>query len=448
MSKSDHSLPEHDLLIVGGGFGACSALAWLARFCSGPARIAVLAGTATKAEGSPRELGCGLAYGNQDPAHLLNAAHWNMGTLDEDPDGFTRWLAAANPGVVQPDFASRADYGAFLRHQWTMSLDALAAKGVVVTVIERDAVAISGLTDQGVTVLDEAGANTSAAKLLICSGPILASPVGLAHPNLITPIWPFGLRLLTGASGHVVVIGTGLSGVDAAVSALAQAGVTKVTMISGDGRLPLSHDTSARQNLELCFKGHPLEVLQAVRIAAVNVPWQAVMNALRSQSNGLWRNWTPGQRRAALRHLGGLWAAHRNRLPVDVFNHIASAKAAKRIEVIKSLVTLEINADGDLSVQLENDGSSLRPDWVVDARGYARITANANTFVGRAVRDGHLSTSGLGYGVAADSTHRATPAGLAPVHVVGAPRLGDLIETTGAPEVRAQVRQSLEVLFS
>lgn len=446
MSISDNPLPEHDLLIVGGGFGACSALAWLARFCPGPARIAVLTGT-RKAECSAREPGCGLAYGDQDPTHLLNAAHWNMGILDDDPDGFTRWLASSNPGAVQPDFASRADYGAFLRGQWTKSLGVLTAKGVIVTLIEQDAVTISSVTDQWVTVLDDAGAIRSAAAVLVCSGPTLAAQVSLAHPKLITPIWPLGLQRLAGASGHVVVIGTGLSGIDATVSALAQVGVSKVTMISGDGRLPLPHDTSSRQNLELCFKGHPLEVLRSVRSAAVNVPWQTVMNALRGQSNRLWQNWTPDQCRAALRHLGGIWAAHRNRLPVDVSAQIASAKAAKRLDVIKGFVTLLTSVEGDLCVQIENNGLSVRPDWVVDARGFARVTAASKTFLGHALRDGYFSTSSLGYGVAADSNHRATPEGLAPVHVVGAARLGDLIETTGAPEVRAQVRQSLEALF-
>lgn len=447
MSHLDQSSPEYDLLIIGGGYAACSALAWLARSSIGRTRVAVLAGNKKKSNGGGRALGCGLAYDNQDPAHLLNAAHWNMGLLDDDPDGFTRWLALECRSAALPDYASRVAYGRYLAAQWNISLSELMAKGSQVNVIEQDAVEIAAITDQWVTVVDDSGATCRSAALLVCAGPIISVQAGLAHPKLVAPMGPGSFQRLVGAAGHVAVIGTGLSGIDASITALAQPDVTKVTMVSRDGRLPLSHNVSARQIPKIKFESEPLDVLRAVRAASTYAPWQAVMNALRKQSNALWQAWTPFQRRSALRHLGGTWAAHRNRLPVDVFNQIAEARASSRLEVIKSSVTLYSDSECRLIIQPEGGGASIKPDWVVDARGFVRTTEATNTLIGRALRDGHFSMFDLGFGVAANSTHRATSQRLAPVHVVGAARLGDLIETTGAPEVRAQVRQSLQALF-
>jgi uncharacterized NAD(P)/FAD-binding protein YdhS len=446
MSNKDSSSPEHDLLIVGGGFGACSALAWLARFAPKGLRVAVLIGSRAQVGLTGQAYGYGLAYSDQDPAHLLNAAHWNMGLLDEEPDGFTHWLSATRQTTALPDFAPRADYGAFLETQWQASLEALAAKGTIVRLLEHDASAIGALTDQCVTIVDDVGASHSSAALLVCAGPVLAPLSGISHQNLITPLWPCGLQRLKGARGHVIIIGTGLSGIDAVISALSELGVTKVTMISRDGLLPLAHDVTARQKLDLRFEGSPLVVLQAVRSAANKAPWQAVMNAFRGQTNALWATWTQSQRRSAVRHLSGIWAAHRNRLPAEIVTQIARARAKGLLEIIKSAVSLHETGDGRLSVQLEGAGTSIQPDWVIDARGFARITEDTDTFLGKALRDGHIKPASLGYGIACDNTHRASRQGLAPIHVVGAARLGDLIETTGAPEVRAQVRESLEAL--
>lgn len=449
MTQPHLSVPEHDLLIAGGGFAACSALSWLARFARGAFRLAVLTGSRNRADGGRLAAGCGMAYDDQDSAHLLNAPHWTMGILDDDPGGFTGWLSMEFGTTALADFVSRRTYGCYLEAQWAESLIALKARGVTVDIVARDAVAISDISDRCVSVIDGSGATLTCAALLVCTGPELAVQASMAHPRLIAPVWPGGLRQLVGARGHIAVIGTGLSGIDASITALAQPAVTRVSMISRDGRLPLPHDVAAQQRrLKFHFRGKPLEVLQAVRTAAATAPWQAVMNVLRGQSNALWQEWTPAQRRSALRHLGGLWAAHRNRLPVDVLGQIGVAMANRRLDVLRGSASLTIEPDGTLGVRLEHTGAPIQPDWIVDARGFARLTGDCDSLIGRAVHHGHFSISSLGYGVVADSSHRASLQGLAPVHVIGAARLGHLIETTGVPEVRTQLRESLEALFT
>lgn len=434
-------------LIIGGGFGACTALSWLARFTPANLRVTVLAGGSSARIVCTTQRGCGLAYANQDSRHLLNSAHWNMGLLDIDPDGFTRALSECPLDGDLPEFASRAAYGDFLQTAWDESLIALKQKGIEINIVHRDAIKIQAIRANEATVLDSGGTLHSCSALLVCEGPKLLRYDDKPHAKLISPLWPDGLARLKGARGHIAIIGTGLSGVDAAISALAERGVSKVTMISRNGRLPLGHDVNARQNRKICFSDSPLNVLRAVRFESASTQWQAVMNELRNQSNAIWRTWTVAQRRCALRHGGELWAAHRNRLPPDVLGQIKVALTNGRLAVKRGLASIQVTDDQDLCITLEMPQQVFSADWIIDARGFTRVTDTTASVCGRAIGNGHFATSELGYGVAADKVHRATPAHLAPVHVVGAPRLGDLIETTGAPEVRAQVRQSLEALF-
>jgi uncharacterized NAD(P)/FAD-binding protein YdhS len=440
--------PNHyDLLIIGGGFAACSALAWLARFGPAGLRLAVFTARGNGKSISKSSFGGSLAYTNQDPLHLLNAVHANMGLLDSEMSGFTDWLIANEQNEASTDFVSRASYGSFLAEQWQVNLAALKAKRGNVKILERDAVAIEAITHDRVCVLDETGVNHQSLAVLVCEGPIFPEAFSLPHPRLIAPIWPSGLTRLAGAHGHVAIIGSGLSGIDATISALAKPDITKITIISRDGRLPLGHDITRHEIPDISFTGSACDVLRTLKSACTALPWQSVMNALRRQSNTLWHSWTVVQRRQALRHLGALWATHRNRLPHDVSVQINAAQENGSLEVIKAEAIAEIRANGDLVIQVDHANGVIQPDWLIDARGFARVTSNTDSVCGLALRDGHFVTSRLGYGVAANERHRTTSAQLAPIHVVGAARLGDLIETTGAPEVRAQVRETLEALF-
>jgi uncharacterized NAD(P)/FAD-binding protein YdhS len=447
MRHLHNSANDHDLLIIGNGFAASAALAWMARFAPSGLRIGILAGACDNTKRQTSQLGSGLGYSDQDPIHLLNAAHWNMGLLDDDPDSFTRWLEKTYLERVIPDFAPRAVYGEFLCAQWHGNLGALSDRGIGTKIIDRLGFAIETISRDSVTVIDDAGLMHTSSALLVCEGPICVVQGGLSHDRLISPIWPNGLARMAGASGHVAIMGIGLSGIDAAISALGNRDVSKVTMISRHGQLPLSHDIAARDKLELDFLGGPIDVLGAIRAACANAPWQAVMNALRSQSNDIWRRWSPDQRKAALRHLGAMWAMHRNRLPPTVSAQLFDAREKGRLELVKGCASVQISPNGALGVRLKNQDHNLNPDWVIDARGFARVTRQTDSICGRALRDGLLGTSESGHGVAASISHCATPDYLAAVHVVGAARVGDLIETTGAPEVRAQVRQSLEALL-
>ena len=429
-----------DLLIIGGGFAACSAFAWLAEFAPSNLKITLLAGL-----NGPNG---GLAYGGNDPIHLLNAQHANMGLLEAEPDAFSVYLAAKTSQKDVPRFVSRSCYGDFLQEQWQISFRKMTRKGVQVSVHHRDAVEILSLTADEITILDDQRHSYTANGLLICEGPKLAQYSNQSHPRLISPAWPNGLEKLQQASGHVVIVGTGLSGIDAVLSALDQSQINLITMVSGNGCLPKAHNIEPQVLADVRFSGSPLDVFRALRSAAKTMPWQSVMDALRHQSNDLWSRWSVLERRNAMRIFSNIWTAHRNRLPPEIMTRIDQAQGSRRLIIIKGRASVEADKVIGMSIRLLPSETIVKPDWLVDARGFVRIDASSNTVCGRALAAGHLTLADMGYGVRADKHHRATPLDVAPIHVVGAARMGDLIETTGAPEVHLHVRQSLEGLFS
>lgn len=94
------------IVVIGGGAsGVLIALHLLRR--SATARIILI----EKSE----LLGCGVAYGTRDPAHLLNTRVSSMSVYADDPDHFLTWLRAAiDPAACRFSFVSRRIYGRYL----------------------------------------------------------------------------------------------------------------------------------------------------------------------------------------------------------------------------------------------------------------------------------------------------------------------------------------------
>ena len=103
----------YDAAIVGGGFAGTALAARLRATLPPGARILLL---------EPGEPGPGLAYGTEDPHHLLNVPAGGMSLDPDRPADFAEWLAArpdapAAPADGGPVFAPRRTYGTYLRER-------------------------------------------------------------------------------------------------------------------------------------------------------------------------------------------------------------------------------------------------------------------------------------------------------------------------------------------
>ena len=141
--------------------------------------------------------------------------------------------------------------------------------------------------------------------------PALPCPVP-ASPRYVCDPWVPGALDGVADGSPVVVLGTGLTMLDVAISLTGAHPETVVRAVSRHGLLPREHRCPPGRAVQLPIlqapEGSPVDLpglIRHVRAAAADAPdgWQAVVDALRPHVPGLWRRLSPLDKRLFLRHV-------------------------------------------------------------------------------------------------------------------------------------------------
>ena len=379
----------------------------------------------------PREPGGGVAYGAAQPWHILNSRAGAMSADTDDPDDFVRWANA-----TRDDFLGRRDYGRYLSE--TLAAAATAAPGRLRVSRTRATSIRAGM----VSMMD--GSAVRADHVVLAVGnPAGERPAAApGHPAYVADPWRPGALDAVPAGAPVLLLGTGLTAVDVALSLTAGGRSAPITAVSRRGLLPLSHTRTAPlptiTGLDGCRTLR--DVIRAVRASAdASGDWRAVVDGLRPRLDQLWAAFTPSEQEAFLRHLARPWECHRHRMAPDVAARIAALRAAG---------LLRVRAGGVRSIAPRPNGGLVadgeRFAAVANCAGPGRLPAAAPAVV-RDLLDAGLARVGphrLGLDV--DPAGRVVAAdGVAHpwLWALGPMRRGVLWETTAVPEIRAQARR-------
>ncbi|HEX8299417.1 MAG TPA: FAD/NAD(P)-binding protein [Rubricoccaceae bacterium] len=418
------------LAIIGGGAsGTLVAVHALARART-PLRVVLI---------EPRaEIGRGVAYGTPDAAHRLNVPAGKMSAFPDVPDDFQTWLQAGPmPDATLATFAPRGLYGHYLAETLRRSSQD-ATPGVTLRRVRDTAIAVepsgavhlaSGETLQATRVVLALGQTT---------GGSLPALDGLPPSLVVADPWAPGA--LAGVRGHVLLVGTGLTMLDVALT-LAAAGVGSMTAVSRRGLVPHGHAAAGTPPAALPAVQSLSETLRAVRTSASR-DWRAAIDALRPATPARWAAFTEAERRSALWHLRPYWDIHRHRAAPDVAAEIAALRASGRLAVLAGRVAhAEATADGAL-VRIGRRGGgevSVAANHIVLCTG-ARPAWDTPVVAGL-VAAGAARRDALGLGVETDADGALVGAdgGASEVlFTLGPLRQGTLWETTAVPEIRAQ----------
>jgi uncharacterized NAD(P)/FAD-binding protein YdhS len=434
--------------VIGGGASGTLATTYLLRAAAVariPLRIALI--------DRHGQHGLGQAYATAHPAHLLNSPADRMSAVAHDPGHLVRW-AVAN-GIKQDGFLPRAAFGRYLRE---LLADAERMAGPTATVI-RITSDVVGLTCNGLhrplrLHLGADGRIDANAAVLATGSQPPAPPCPVpASPRYVRDPWTPGALDGVADGSPVVVLGTGLSMLDVAISLTGAHPETVLHAVSRHALLPREHRCPPYRAVQPPILQAPDRspvdlpgLIRHVRVAAAEAPdgGQAVVDALRPYIPGLWQRLSPPEKRLFLRQVARYWEVHRHRVPPATARRIDQLRSAGRLSVLRGRVIAVNDKPTGLCVRIEQDARVIEvaAGWLINATGPAAdVTATTDPLLRGLLDSGLARPDSLRLGIEADARGALlNVSGTASdvVFTLGPPLRGQLYETTAIPEIRDQ----------
>lgn len=345
------------IAVIGAGFsGTMAAIQLLARL---PPHQSVL--LCERAE----RFGSGRAYATGNPDHLLNVRAANMSAYPDRPSHFEDWLSkiaageagtgAGNPAIGQGHvgiwrtpagtFAARGLYGDYLAALLTEAVTGgstprlhLINDMIIDLVPDEDRLV---MVAEGGRRVDVAGAVLAMGNLALPQEPesrFRGDPWKPEHDARLHPDHP------------VLIIGTGLSMVDAVISLRRQGFRGQIIALSRRGQIPAVHVRAApwpRPDFTAAETRSITQLLARIRrevasAAEARIAWHGVIDALRPVTDALWLGLPPADQARFLRHLRPFWDTHRHRSAPPTGAAIADEIEAGSLQVLAGkLVAIE-----------------------------------------------------------------------------------------------------------
>ncbi|HEX8622811.1 MAG TPA: FAD/NAD(P)-binding protein [Allosphingosinicella sp.] len=403
--------------IVGAGYSGTVAAAEVARASPG-AEIFLI-------EKSGR-FAAGAAYSTTSPGHLLNVRARNMSALAGEPDHFARWAAAR--GHDPDDYVPRREFHLYLAELLDSVPDVTRVTGEAVA-IEAKAVALASGERIGCDAVILAGGNHPSRL------PSLFGSLAIDDP------WSAEGRAAVARAaqggGELLLVGTGLTMVDMAVS-LEEAGFGgRIIAVSRRGLVPRPHVAPPVAPFE---RRPPERLRDLVREVRGISPWRASVDGLRPYSAALWRGLGEAEQGRFLRHLRPWWDVHRHRIAPAVAARIQAMRDDDRLEVMAGRIAA---VDGSaVTIARRGGGGELRRSFAaaVNCTGpQGDIGRVEDPLVRQLIASGRARPDRLGLGLEVDLGSRVVGAGPSPaLYAIGPLSKGAFWEIVAVPDIRGQ----------
>ncbi|WP_423203702.1 FAD/NAD(P)-binding protein [Pseudomonas kribbensis] len=329
MTQTDTTAIRHaDILIVGGGLSGAMLAVQLLRL-PGRRQILVI---------EPRaELGRGEAYSAVELGHTLNGNAARMSVDPDNADDLTQWLIDHIAGGGWPEsdqqhvpvselFPPRGLFGVYVQQRLAEAQQVGAQHGSTVEHVRAEVIDVLASADSVQLTLSD-GQRLQGAFAVLATGmfPAARTPQkqssGLNAAGLDP--WDVSAMRQLDPQSTVLIIGSGLTMVDAVVS-LEQAGHRgPIEVFSRHGLLPhvrrqppawvdfLAEDHSIRTPRQLLreLRRHCRDAIEQ------GIDWQAPLDTVRAHIGRLWSQASDVQRRQFVRHVRPWWESHHHRSP-------------------------------------------------------------------------------------------------------------------------------------
>lgn len=380
--------------------------------------------------------GPGLAYSTTDPEHLLNSTVRQMSAHTDDPEHLLRWLLSCGSRADLHDYIPRARYGEYLEHVLESTRVPMASRldlvtDEVVDIEERSGHVIVLLADGTVIATDA---------VVLALGNPPPRRRRPAVPTYVNDPWkPDALEDVT-AANRVLLLGTGLTMVDVALTLDKRLPGVSLVATSRRGLLPRGHagELVSPWSPNLPEVRTLQHVTKEVRRATQEVQrtggdWRSVVDGMRPHLTGIWQGLSLEERQTFLRHLARHWEVHRHRMAPQVARRIGGLVGSGRLRI------LPVDAPRGNDFDVVVDCTGPQP---VSLRGWSRL-------VDQLLHRGLARPDALALGLDTDEEAAIVGQSGAPsrrIFAIGYARRGTMWECTAVPEIRAHAEHLAAVL--
>jgi uncharacterized NAD(P)/FAD-binding protein YdhS len=442
-----------DVAIVGTGASGTLVAAQFKRIAP-HGRLAII--------GNDARPGRGIAYGTKFESHLLNVPAGNMSAFPHDMEHFTRWVKFRRPHSSAASFVKRGLYGDYLAEIFYSVISDLKNTQHIVETVDN----LSREDDIWNVHLSD-GTSLQAYKVVLAIGNLLppADPIDFSSVDLNYRRNPWASDSITDIhpTAPVLLIGSGLTTIDVALSLRETGHQGTIHVISRHGRLYQAHqyhETSPLFNLPKDFKS-PASALRWIRkkieiSKSLGIDWRSVIDSLRPYTASIWQSWSLRQQKSFLRHARNLWDVHRHRMAPKIWNQLGIL-IEDRILQLHCGYLLTARSDGDDAVitwkepdtdQLQHVTVSRIINCTGPSRDYSKIHSSLITELRT---KGWIVPDELKLGFETDADGRFVNCNSEPVDglfTIGPTRIPALWESIAIPEIRNQALALAKIIIS
>ena len=445
MTANDRSPLKNEpagVAIIGGGASAAIVAIQLFRNADQPLKIIFV---------EPRSsLGRGIAYSTEFDSHLLNVPSWNMSALHDDRDHFLRWMRRkVAKNIRRNSFARRSLYGTYL-HETLFESMSRAERRVSLEHYRSRATRVE-LHDGGAHITMGNDLRISVDRVILALGhPPQKNPLPPGTRVEAVSAWSSSAFDSLEPDASVLLVGSGLTAVDAATALDERGHRGTIHVVSRHGKWPLVHAASSGEGTSRSPRAAATAraMLRAVRARSrSSCGWQAAVDSLRPHTNAIWARASQTERRRFLRHLNSYWQIHRHRMAPEVAAKIDAMKWSGRLLLHSGrIVEATAAADSRISVEIAmrggRDNLSLSVARIINCTGPSLdLRDTPHALIRNLLESGIARTDSLELGLLTDDDGAligpdGTPSNV--IFALGPLRRGTLLETTAIPEIREQ----------
>jgi uncharacterized NAD(P)/FAD-binding protein YdhS len=280
------------------------------------------------------------------------------------------------------------------------------------------------------------------------------------HPAWVGNPWQAWEDRLPQHDGSIVILGTGLTAVDAIITLRALGWLGTIHAVSRHGWFPREHFRGIRYpdfppagiDLAALSLDELLTLIEAhcAILYQRNTNPAIIVDKLRPHTQRIWSGFSRADRLTFAKEHAARWNVFRHRIAPDIHSQITSSQLTGQLRVHAGRIE-RLKASGSrVLVELE-DGQSLTGDLVLNATGPStKFTATQSVLLQNLLRRGAVSPDATDMGVRVDPDHTVLTGTGEPspwLLALGPMLRGTYWETIAVPELRVQARRVAETLL-